>query len=128
MRKTLAAFCLLMLAGCVGYDTPTELKNKTFHEQFQLNGNYQQIFQCYTEKERARQRPIDAQIYSETGLAVMDYLLKLVTGFSVPGSDGWYARAELRKIDATHTKVDVWHGREDQLADISAVIKSCAAS
>jgi hypothetical protein len=128
MRKTLAVFCVLMLTGCVGYDTPEQLKASVYHRQVIVDGNYQDIFRCYDVKERVRGRPVTGQIYSESGLAVMDYLLKLVTGFSVPGADGWDGRTELRKIDATHTKVDVWQGSEREVSNVIGVIQSCAAS
>jgi hypothetical protein len=115
-----------MMTGCMGYNTPDDLKAETYHQKMTLDGNYQQIFQCYKEKERARIIPVDGQIYAESGLAVMDYLFELGPSGYLPGLTGWYARAELRKIDETHTAVDLWHKNPGPLGEIANVIISCA--
>lgn len=126
MRKIVALLGFLTLAGCVGHDTPEALKAEAYHQQLLVKGNYQDVFRCYREREYARGMLIDGEIYSDSDLAVLDYLLQLGTFGYTPGANGWYARGEVRKYDDTLTQVDVWHGYQGGLDEMVNSVNSCA--
>ncbi|AUG53945.1 hypothetical protein [Thalassospira marina] len=111
MRSLITVMCLLMLTAC-GANSLQDLKASSYHRTTIVDGNYQDVFRCYTPYMYGGR----GHIYTERKVAEHVYAT----------NGTWYGVAQFTQVTPNSTKIEMWHKIESIIDRDYAWAVGCA--